>query len=89
MPIVGNPKKLAYDVAQGYQQFTQATLRGYTIEDLKILLFNLNIVLREVRGTQVPLEDIEAVKDKNVKIRRLNQSISIIQSFAALRGIKL
>jgi hypothetical protein len=89
MPIVGNPKKLAYDVAQGYQQFTQATLRGYTIEDLKILLFNLNIVLREVRGTQVPLEDIEAVKDKNIKIRRLNQSISIIQSFAALRGIKL
>jgi hypothetical protein len=89
MPIVGNPKKLAYDVAQGYQQFTRATLRGYTIEDLKILLFNLNIVLREVRGTQVPLEDIEAVKDKNIKIRRLNQSISIIQSFAALRGIKL
>jgi hypothetical protein len=89
MPIAGNPKKLAYDVAQGYQQFTQATLRAYTIEDLKILLFNLNIVLREVRGTQVPLEDIEALKDKNVKIRRLNQSIQSIQSYASLKGLKL
>jgi hypothetical protein len=89
MAIAGNPKKLAYDVAQGYQQFTQATLRAYTIEDLKILLFSLNIVLREVRGTQVQLEDIEALKDKNVKIRRLNQSIQTIQSYASLKGLKL
>jgi hypothetical protein len=89
MPIAGNPKKLAYDVAQGYQQFTQATLRAYTPEDLKVLIFNLSIVLREVRGTPVPLEDIESLKDKNVKIRRLNQAVNTIQSFAALKGIKL
>jgi len=89
MPIAGNPKKLAYDVAQGYQQFTHATLRPYTMEDLKVILFNLNLVLREVRGSQVPLEDIEAVKDKNVKIRRLNQAVTTVQSYAALKGIKL
>lgn len=89
MPIAGNPKKIAYDVAQGYQQFTQATLRPFSREDLKVLIFNLNIVLREVRGTQIPLEDFEALKDKNVKIRRLNQAITTIQSFAALKGIKL
>jgi len=88
MPIAGNPKKLAYAVAQGYQQFTQSTLRAYTPEELKVLVFNLTIVLREVRGTQVPLEDAENLKDKNVKIRRLNQAISTIQSFAALKGIR-
>jgi predicted double-glycine peptidase len=89
MPIAGNPKKLAYSVAQGYQQFTQSTLRAYTPEELKILSFNLNVVLREVRGTHVPLEDMENLKDKNVKIRRLNQAISTIHSFAALKGIRL
>ena len=89
MPIAGNPKKLAYDVAQGYQQFTQATLRAYSPEELKVLLFNLNIVLRELRGTQVPLEDFEALKDKNMKIRRLNQAITTIQSYASLKGHKL
>jgi hypothetical protein len=89
MPIAGNPKKLAYDVAQGYQQFTQATLHAYSPEDLKVLIFNLNIVLREVRGTAVPLEDIESLKDKNVKIRRLNQAINTIHSFAALKGLRL
>ena len=89
MPIAGSPKKLAYDVAQGYLQFTQATLRAYNLEELKVLLFNLNIVLREVRATQVPLEEIDALKDKNVKIRRLNQAINTIQSYASLRSLKL
>jgi hypothetical protein len=89
VPIAGNPKKLAYDVAQGYQQFTQATLRAYNVEELKVLLFNLNIALREVRAAQVPLEDIEALKEKNVKIRRLNQAINTIQSYGSLRGLKL
>ena len=89
MPFAGNPRKLAYDVAQGFQQFTPATLRAYNLEELKVLLFNLNIVLREVRASQVPLEDIDALKDKNVKIRRLNQSINTIQSYASLRGHKL
>jgi hypothetical protein len=88
MPIAGNPKKLAYSVAQGFQQFTPSTLRAYTPEELKVLVFNLNIVLREVRGTQVPLEDGEKLKDKNVKIRRLNQALSTIQSFANLKGIR-
>jgi hypothetical protein len=89
VPIAGNPKKLAYDVAQGYQQFTRATLRAYNLEELKVLLFNLNVVLREVRATQIPMEDIDALKEKNVKIRRLNQAINTIQSYASLKGLKL
>ena len=88
MPIAGNPKKLAYAVAEGYQQFTQSTLRAYTPEELKVMFFNLNIVLREVRGTQVSLEDVETLKEKNLKIHRLSQAISTIQSFAALKGLR-
>ena len=89
MPIAGNPKKLAYAVSQGFQQFTPSSLRGYTGEELKVLLFNLNVVLREVRGTQVSLEDVEALKEKNMKIQRLTQAINTIQSFAALKRIRL
>jgi hypothetical protein len=89
MPIAGSPKKLAQDVAHGFQQFNQASLRQYTVEDLRVILFNLNLVLRELRGKQVPLEDIEALKDKNNKIRRINQTINVIQSFAATKGLKI
>jgi hypothetical protein len=89
MAIAGNPKKLAADVAQGYQQFTHASLRQYTAEDLKVLMFNLEFVLREIRSKQIPLEDIEGLQDKNNKIRRINQAINLIQSFAAQKRIKI
>ena len=83
MPIAGNPKKLAADVAHGFQQFTRATLRQYTPEDLKVILFNLDFVLREIRSKQLSLQDLEGLKDKNNKIRRINQAINQIQSLAA------
>ena len=80
---------MAQDVAQGFQQFSHASLRQYTAEDLKVLLFNLNFVLREIRGKQIPLEDIEGLKDKNNKIRRVTLAINMIQSYSALKGIKI
>jgi hypothetical protein len=89
MPITGNPKKLAQDVANGFQQFSLASLRPYTGEDLKVLLFNLNFVLRELRGKQISLEDMEGLKDKNNKIRRISQALNIIQSFSATKGLKI
>jgi hypothetical protein len=89
MPIAGNPKKVAQDVANGFQQFSQASLRQYTGEDLKVIIFNLNFVLRDIRGKQIPLEDVEALKDKNNRIRRITQALNIIQSFASLRNIKI
>ncbi|HSR12682.1 MAG TPA: hypothetical protein VLS90_14665 [Thermodesulfobacteriota bacterium] len=81
MAIAGNPKKLAQDVAHGFQQFTRASLRQYTAEDLKTLVFNLNIILREARSRQVPLTDSEGLLDKNNQIRRINQALNMIQSF--------
>jgi len=89
MPIAGNPKKLAQDVANGFQQFSQASLRQYTGEDLKVIIFNLNFVLRDIRGKQISLEDVEALKDKNNRIRRITQALNIIQSFASVRKIKI
>jgi hypothetical protein len=89
MPISGNPKKLAQDVANGFQQFSQASLRQYTVEDLRVIIFNLNFVLRDIRGKQISLEDIEALKDKNNKIRRITQALNIIQSFANLKNLKI
>ncbi len=89
MPLAGNPKKLALDVAHGFQNFTPANLRQYTAEDLKNLLLNLEIVLREVRGKQIPLDNIEALKEKNMRVRRLTQAVFTIKSYASSKGNKL
>ena len=80
---------MAHDVADGYQQFTPATLRQYTPSDLKILLFNLHFVLREVRGKPASQDDMEALKEKQTKIQRLNQATNTIQAYAALKRIQI
>ncbi len=89
MPIAGNPKKLAADIAEGFQQLNRSSLRQYTVEDLKTIIFNLNLILREIRAKQISLDDMEGLKEKNNKIRRINQAMTVIQSYSGLKGIKI
>ena len=81
MAISGNPKKLAQDVAGGFYSLSPPVLKKYTPADLKIILSNLMLVQREVRQTQVSLEDVQLVKEKNMKISRLNQALMVLRSY--------
>jgi hypothetical protein len=89
MAISGSPKMLAMDIAKGLTTITAATIKQYTPTDLKTIMTNIGIVQREIRGEQVPLEDVMAVKAKNQKLQRLNQAISTISSYAKQRRIPL
>ncbi len=80
MAISGNPKKLAQDVAGGFYSLSPPGLKKYTPADLKIILSNLNLVQREIRQTQVPLDDVALVKAKNMQISRLNQALMVLRS---------
>ncbi len=77
----GNPKKIAYDVALGFQQLTPGLLRQYGPEDLNAMLFNLQVVLREIRGKPIPPGHTDALVDRNMKIGRVNQAINVLQSY--------
>jgi hypothetical protein len=81
MAISGSPKKLAQDVAAGFMNFSPPMLRQYTPGDIKILLANLAMVARDLRQEQVPLENIMAIKMKNMKLSRLNQAEVIIRAY--------
>ncbi len=81
MAISGNPKKLAQDIAGGFYSLSPPILKKYTPADLKIILSNLTLVQREIRQVQVPLEDVPLVKEKNMKISRLNQALMILRSY--------
>ncbi len=89
MAISGSPKMMAYDISKGLVHLTQANLRQYTAQDLKTILTQISIVQREIRGEQVPLEDIMAIKEKNQKLMRLNQATTIINSYAKQRRLKI
>jgi hypothetical protein len=80
MAIAGNPKKLAQDLADGYFTLTPPTLKHYTAADLKTIMVNLGIVARELRGQQLPPDDVPALKMRNMKLSRLNQTEMVIRA---------
>ncbi len=81
MAISGNPKKLAQDIADGYQSLSPPGLKKYTPADLKIILNNINLVRRDIRQRQVPLEDVQLVKAKNMQISRMNQAEMVLRTY--------
>ena len=87
MAISGSPKMLANDIAKGLVHFSLTSLRKYTAQDLKVILSNLSIVQREIRGDVVSMEDIMAIKEKNQKLQRLNQAVTVINNYTKKRRI--
>jgi len=81
MPIAGSPKNLAQDIADGFYMLPPPSLRKYTPADLKIILGQLALVARELRQQQISLEEIMALKSRNMKLSRLNQNEVVIRAY--------
>jgi hypothetical protein len=81
MAIVGSPKKLAQDIAEGYFMLTPPLLKNYTPADLKVIVVNIAIVTRELRQEMIQLDDVMAIKARNMKFSRLHQADVVIQAF--------
>lgn len=89
MALSGSPKKMAQDIAGGYLNLSPPSLRPYTPADLKTLLTNLEIVARDLRQEQIPLDDVMALKNRNMKLSRLNQAQVVIRSFCRKKRIPI
>ena len=87
MAISGNPKKLAQDVAEGFFMFSPPMLRNYTPADIKVVLANLALVTRDLRQEQIPLDDIMALKQRNMKLTRMNQAETVIRAYCQKKRI--
>ncbi|TYO97549.1 hypothetical protein EDC39_11089 [Geothermobacter ehrlichii] len=87
MAITGSPKKMARDIADGFLILTQSSLRRYTPADLKTILGNIALVARDLRAEQIPLENVMALKARNMKLSRLNQAETLIRSYCRKRRI--
>ncbi|MCK9172737.1 MAG: hypothetical protein AB7T15_05250 [Desulfuromonas sp.] len=89
MTISGNPKKLAQDIADGYFSLSPPLLRPYTAVDLKTLASQLNLVQRDLRQEQIPLDDVLALKARNNKLQRVNQALNLLRGYCQKRRIAL
>ena len=89
MTIPGNPKQFARDIADGFFIFNQATCRQFAPAELRSIYRLLEQVAREIRGEQLPLEDVIEIQKKNLRLSRANNSLMFIRNHAKRHGIVL
>lgn len=83
----GSAFGFARDVAGGYFAVNERTFQRMNKGELEKIAFELNRLLREVRGTQPDLEDIPALKARNRRIQRINSALMILRSYRVKRKI--
>ncbi|MCM2270351.1 MAG: hypothetical protein NDJ75_09630 [Thermoanaerobaculia bacterium] len=81
----GSAWATAKDVADGYMLVTERTFGRFDAGQLEKLAFELERALRDVRGDQPPLDDLEAIQVRNRKITRLNGALTMLRSYQQRR----
>jgi hypothetical protein len=87
--IPGNPLGYARDIADGSAPFTVLQLKKMTAEELRKMLTNINLVLREVRTTSVVDHDIDGMRRRAHKLQRLSQAVLLLETHAKKLRIPL
>jgi hypothetical protein len=79
----GSAWAMARDIAEGFVMVTERTFKSLTRSDLDQLAFELERHLRDLRGDQAPLDDIQAIQQRNRKIQRVNTATMVLRSYRA------
>jgi hypothetical protein len=79
----GSAWAMARDIAEGYLTITERTLKNLSRAELDLLAFELERHLRDVRGDQAPLDDMQAIQTRNRKIQRVNTAVMVLRSYRA------
>lgn len=87
MVLQGNPKKLAEEIAKGFFYITPPFLKNLETTEIKTIFNALRIVQRDVRS-KITVEEKET-REKQMSLMRINQAITVIESFAKKKGIYL
>ena len=72
---------MARDIAEGFAAVTERSFRTLTRADLDQLAFEIERYLREVRGDQPDLDDMQAIQLRNRRIQRLNTATVVMRSY--------
>jgi hypothetical protein len=78
---MANPAwKVASDLTEGYLTLNSVMLKKYAPQELVALQAELDRAAREIRGTVVPQDDLDASQKRNRKLLRISQAITILNA---------
>ncbi len=89
MAFVGNPRKYARDVGEGFVLLTPVLLRGHDAGALGELKLALELELRDTRAQPTAGEELAAVQARQRRLQRLNQGLSVLRAYALKRRLHL
>lgn len=73
----------ARDIAEGFQVVTERSFKGLSKPEMDQLAFEIDRALRDIRGDQVPVDDLPLIQAKNRKIQRLNGALMMMRGYRA------
>ena len=76
----GSAWAMARDIGNGHIMLTERSLARFSPAQIDKLGFEIEKLLREIRGQQPDLDDIGALRSRNQKIQRLNSSRQVLES---------
>src|SRR5512145_1050264 len=82
-------KAVANDVAEGYMTINPLVLKKFDKDMIKELFEHLNKAMSAARNIAVPLTDQIAMRNKNMKLQRLHNSLIILRNTAREKRIPL
>jgi hypothetical protein len=87
--IRGNPLALAKDIADGYTFVNPIFFRKFEESDFKELYHHMIKVQKMVRAETPDLRDHKAVRQRNMRLQRLNNSLMILKHQCKLKKVLL
>jgi len=77
----GSAWAMAQSLADGHQTVTDRTFRTMTRGELDKLGFEIERCLRDLRGDQPSLDDLNAIQQRNRKLQRLNSARMVMRTY--------
>lgn len=77
-----NIELVAKDIAEGYVFINPIFLKRFDEDTLKKLLTAMNKTMILIRNAKFPTGDTDAIKQRNMRLSRLNNALTVMKHFA-------
>ncbi len=81
----GSAYNMAQSIADGYIIPTELTFKSFKDPDLQTFLFEAEKLLREIRGSQTPVNDVQAAQNRQRRMARMTQVITLANAIRSRR----
>ena len=86
MPYMGGSAfAMANSFVEGYILPSPTTLKRLTADEMRTLLFEIDKLLKDLRGQIVDQNDALALQKRNQKLQKLNSATMVINNYLNLK----